>query len=120
MTKGLERADTLPNFLLQQTNLYSQKQIDFWRIDPPTTNQPLVYVQYVQFVQFYWVKSMKYRHHLPLHVPTDPKSPDSVYSPIRDKPLEVDELVGTYQLSELPPMQKITPTRRRRLRKKKI
>ena len=53
MTKGLERADTLPNFLLQQTNLYSQKQIDFWRIDPPTTNQPLVYVQYVQFVQFY-------------------------------------------------------------------
>ena len=63
---------------------------------------------------------MKYRHHLPLHVPTDPKSPDSVYSPIRDKPLEVDELVGSYQLSELPPMQKITPTRRRRLRKKKI
>ena len=62
---------------------------------------------------------MRYRIRKELSDPLNPKQPTSAFTPIRDKPADVDEILGTYQANIFDPnLDAVTNSRRRRIRRK--
>lgn len=61
---------------------------------------------------------MKYRLRNPLDSPTIP-SKESFLTPVRTEPIHVDELVGQYQIRDLPEnLERVTNSRLRRKRRR--
>ena len=61
---------------------------------------------------------MRYRIRNPLDQPTMPKS-KSFLTPVRTEPITVDQIVGQYQIRDLPEnLEKVTNSRMRRKRRK--